>query len=182
MMLKRKNAKKDLELSPPWQSYCSKIKELFGADPDITIKFDNDTYNLCLYVDNTDKAEALAKILPEKKEFGGVTVTIKVIPANKEYPTVASAFKEAFKGNPLVKDVIDIEGAFNNPMTYFMFEKKVVQYYDDNLGDPYGNTCTLLQNVADEVFENKEGVFFSTSIFDDNTEIVTTYACGGCCE
>ena len=49
-----------------------------------------------------------------------------------------------------------------NPFVYVMFKPEVVQYWDDNLGDPHGNISTLAQEIARDVFEDGNGVYFST--------------------
>lgn len=154
------------KMSPPWDTYVKKIKALFEEDEEIRIEYNENNNVLNLYVDNTDKAEALNKLLPDKVVFGAVELKIVVIPANKKELSVSDLFKEAFKNNPKVENIVTVEGAFDNPMTYIAFEKKVIQYYSDNIGDLYGNTSTLLENIAREVFENKEGIFFCTDTSD----------------
>jgi hypothetical protein len=49
-----------------------------------------------------------------------------------------------------------------NPITYVIFKKEVVQYYDDNLGDAHGNRTTLYEQIANQIFEDREGIYFCT--------------------
>lgn len=51
-----------------------------------------------------------------------------------------------------------------NSFTYVVFEKEVVQYWNDNLADYNGLTSTLYQDLAKEIFEdaNLDGVYFCT--------------------
>lgn len=159
---------KNEKMSPPWYNYVDEIMALFGRDPEINISFDPDTMRLDLYVDNTDKACALQELLPTDIDFGGVDLNISVIPANKMIEnTNARLYEVAFRGNPVVTDVVDVEEVFSNPIAYVVFKKEVVQYYSDNLGDLYGNTNTLLQDIAKRIFADKdEGIYFCT----DNEE------------
>lgn len=158
----------NLNLSAPWITYQHNIEALFGPDPEISIKYkenDDGNYTLKLYVRNHDKAEALSKILPGEKIFGNIKVTNLVIPENAvEEESVKDLFKVAFKDNPVVESVF----ATVDPMTkmersFVMFEKSVVQYYNDDMTDPYGNRSILYKNVAEEVFDEHPGIFFSTS-------------------
>ena len=154
---------KKTKMSPPWYGYCNKIKALFGRDEDIKIEFDDNEMILKMWVDSTDKYEALKNLLPEEKDFGGSTLHIDLIPANKVQKQFGHDFKAAFKGNPVVAEMQEVSGVFSNPLLYISFEKEVIQYYDDNLGDLHGNRSALLEDIAREVFEDKtEGICFCT--------------------
>lgn len=149
------------KMSPPWVSYYRKISSMFGNDPDIKCSFDEDSMTIKMLVDNQAKADALSQLLPETKSFGNVSVNLSIKPSNVA-TTPGSLFKTAFAGNPLVNDVITIEGVYDNPITYVMFNKYIMQFWDDNLGDPHGNYTTLPQTMAQELFEDTQSVLFST--------------------
>ena len=51
-----------------------------------------------------------------------------------------------------------------NPITYVVFVNEVVQYFNDDLGDVYGQCSTLYQEIAKDVFGETEGVFFCTDV------------------
>lgn len=55
-----------------------------------------------------------------------------------------------------------VDGIMTNPMTFIVFQNKVVQYWNDDLGDINGNCSTLYQTVAKDVFGDVEGIFFCT--------------------
>ena len=153
--------KMQMKLSPPWITFVSEIKAMFGEDPEIKITYDEDTYTLKLYVDNTDKAEALAKLIPDKKEYGNVVVKVEIIPADSSEDTGEQLFKKAFAGNPVMKDVVSFESPFG-VVTYAVFEKKVVQFYNDQMDDINGNRSTLFQEIAKNVFGTDHEVFYCT--------------------
>lgn len=155
----------EVKLSAPWVTYYKEIEALFGEDPDIKVELDQSAMTnrtIKLYVCGQDKADALEQILPAEKEFGSMKVFIEIIPANIESTDNVYLYRKAFEGNPAFSFSTTIEGAFNNPVTFFVFKNKVVQFFNDNLGDIYGNTSTLYQDIADEVFEKHEGIFFCT--------------------
>lgn len=155
-----------LRLSAPWQIFYKELNELFKKDPEIHIVYDTDEQEINLYVENQVKADALAEILPGEVSFGSVKVQINIIPANKcnSRRSVGSLYEDAFYKNPIVNEVITLDGIMTNPITYVIFKKEVVQYYNDDLGDAYGMCSTLYQDMAYRVFEEKEGVFFCTDI------------------
>jgi hypothetical protein len=48
-------------------------------------------------------------------------------------------------------------------LTYVAFKKEVVQFYADNLRDPNGFKSTLYQDIAEDVFGEKNNVCYCTS-------------------
>ena len=89
---------------------------------------------------------------------------IVIIPSNDNV-TKSDLIKAALAGNPIVSYVEHIE-VLSNPIDYIVFEKEVVQYFNDNLGDIHGVESTLYEDLAREVFEEHDGVFFCTDIDD----------------
>ena len=163
-----------LKLSSPWVEYYRKISALFAGDPDIRIVFDEEEPKLMIYVNNDRKARAMDALVGTEKVFGNVTLKIEVIPANNkveflsatagytktEKKTLAGAL---FQGNSAVKSIHDIENYFEGTVTYIIFEKEVVQYFDDNLGSFYGLKSTLYEDIAKDVLSPVAGVYYCTS-------------------
>ena len=153
----------NVKLASPWTAYYRKIQALFGEDPDIKVVFDEENCSLHLLVDNAEKADALTQLLPTEVTFGNVVMTISVIPANIEKaPSKASLIKTALQGNPAFSFATSAEGVFSSPIHYIVFANKVVQYYNDDLGDIYGNRSTLYQDIAKEIFGETDGIHFCT--------------------
>lgn len=152
------------KMSPPWVTYVVMMRQLFKRDKDVNVQVSEDGLNVKLLVDGADKAAALEKLLPKMVEFGNVQVTISVCPSNKEM-TTAELFRAAFDGNALYDETLCIDPLnTGSPMTYVMFKPEVIQFYSDNLGDPNGNTTTLAQDIAREVFDGSvDGAFYCTS-------------------
>ena len=157
-----------LKLSPPWVEFSNLVTLMFKEDPEVFVVFDEDTNTVYLYVENERKATSLAAILPEKKEFGNVTLNIEIVPANRLCtPKAVEAvdYKIAFENNPVVSSIemIDVAGF---SATYVIFKKIVCQFFDDNLASYYGLKSMLLEDIARQIFIQSPGVFFCTEQTD----------------
>ena len=62
--------KETLNLSAPWIEFYHKVETLFDPDPNVAVVYDDAAKIIKLYVDGTDKANALEKLLPKEKVFG----------------------------------------------------------------------------------------------------------------
>lgn len=152
------------KLSAPWMTYVHEIEALFGEDPSIDITYDENENNIKLYVLDSVKAEAIQRILPMEKKFGNVTLKVTVIPGNLE-ATPESVLKMAFDGNPVMENVISVQG-LGSIFTYAVFKKKVVQFFNDQMNDLHGLKSTLYEEIARDVLEMDGNVFYSTSNID----------------
>ena len=170
-----------LKISSPWVTFYHEICAMFEYDPDVHIVYDEEKNNVNVYVEDPWKASALTVLLPCKKEFGNVTLGISVIPANCEgcelcevcedcddecEPTGEDLFESAFSNNGAFSYVRVVSGVFTNPIIYVVFKKKVVQYFNDDLGDAHGVCSTLYQEIAKDIFEHVDGVSYCTDTED----------------
>lgn len=157
---------KEFELASAWVNLGKKITEMFKQDEEVKVKCDeyetDGVYNIALYVSNTDKAEALRKLLPIEETFGNVTAQIAVYPPNRENQSTADLIKTAFAHNGAVSRVVTVKNLMSNPITYCAFDPVVVQYPMDNLHDVNGNVSTLYENIARDLFGESDGVCFCT--------------------
>lgn len=160
------NMEERFKLSPPWAFFYKEIEALFGEDPDIKLQFDEDSLTIKMFVEGQDKADALDKLLPTQKEFGNVVVSIEIIPANRK-ETIIDTYRKAFEGNPVFSYAAGIEGIMTNPIYYIVFKNKVCQIWNDNLGDINGNTSTLYEDVARDIFDDTQNVCFNTDLPDN---------------
>ena len=168
-----------LQLVSPWINFYHELQAFFRNDRDVTVIFDEEETEVKLFVNGTDKADALTKLLPESKKFGSVTLKITVVPANAE-PRCRSTpyrrrsyavqrymnetqelFSNALCFNPAFAftDKVDLQ---TNEIIYVVFRNEVVQYYNDDLGDYYGQCSTLYQNIAADIFNPIPGVHYCT--------------------
>lgn len=153
-----------LGLSSPWVNFYRELEALFAKDPEVKVVYDEEKNDVKLYVDNLAKADALAQLLPVERTFGNITITVTVIPANKEGASKIQLFRTAFEGNGAFNYTASAEGIFTNPIHYVVFANEVVQYFNDDLSDAHGVRSTLYQDIAEDVFENHESVYFCTNI------------------
>ena len=167
-----------LKLSAPWETYYKELNEFFRKDKEIYVIYDRENQGIDIYVENEAKAEALAELLPQSKHFGNIELTITVIPANKCNcrRSKGSIYKDAFYNNPVVDDIVSIESIMSNSITYVIFHREIVQYYNDDLGDANGVCTTLYQDIAKRVFEDREGVFFCTNTISSSLASYATSA------
>ena len=152
--------KTKFKLSPPWITYFNEIKALFEPDPDIRIEYDNENYTIRMYVDCDSKAYVLNKLIPDVRTYGNVTVKTIIVPPNDSFMSIDTQtplkkkemFEMAFSRNPVFSFVYDVDTIFSNSIYYVVFKNKVVQFFNDNLGDIYGNMSTLYQYIAEDIF------------------------------
>lgn len=157
-----------LKLSPPWITYAHELELLFGEDPAIKVVYDDgDEKEITLFVEGSEKADALMQILPVVKDFGGVSVKVTVKPANDDtyVPSKADLIAKAFDGNPVLSHIIETGPNVAFPATYFVFANKVVQYYNDQMDNPYGIKSTLYEDIAKDVFgDTGIGIYYTTDV------------------
>ena len=152
------------KLSAPWHIFAEKMKKLFEGDKDITVTCTDDNIHMInVLVDSQDKYEALVKLLPTMKEFSNVKVLIDVVPSNKT-KTKRELFETLFKDNPVFSTILTKMTPADIEATYVMFKPKVAKYYADNLSDPWGYNNELYADIAREVFDDVDGIMFSTGM------------------
>lgn len=154
------------KLSPPWVTFAKEVAILFEKDNEVTCSYNDEKKLITIDVTNYEKARALKKILPKKKEFGMIVVDIEIEYVEDKMTTV-KYYEAAFKNNPAFKYTFTFDTA-TNPISYVIFAKEVVQYWNDDMSDPHGVTSTLYENIASDVFDT-EGIIFSTDS-DENIQ------------
>ena len=153
-----------IKLSAPWEIYYKELSALFAKDDEVHVIYDRELNEVKLYVEAGKKAEALALILPSEKRYGAVQLKVTVVPANgaKMEGAEGDLYQAAFEGNGALSYIHTVHGILTNDLTYVVFKPEIVQYFTDDLGDINGFCSTLYQDIARDVFEDQEGVFFCT--------------------
>lgn len=151
-----------LRLSSPWVIYFRQIEALFGKDPAIKIEFDEIIPEIRLFVTGELKAEAISKLLPSQKNFGGVTLKITVILANDQSDDPYILFSRAFEGNPALAYVRGGTTPMTDESCFVVFANEVVQYFNDNAFDVHGVKSTLYQDIATEIFPKVHNTYYCT--------------------
>ena len=153
-----------LKLVSPWIDKYHAIQAFFAHDPEVHTIFDEDEHTVKLFVDGECKAAALGILLNKEYQFGNYVLKIEVIPANNNCPgnETGNIHEDAFDGNNAFSFARTITGIFSNPITYVVFKNAVVQYYNDDLSDAYGQRSCLYEDIAREILEPRTGVYYST--------------------
>ena len=170
-----------INLVAPWDEYYNKMAAFFKDDPYVTVLYEEEAKIIKVLVQEAFKAEALTKLLKSELSFGDVKLTITVLPANGDdkyaKASIASLhenegyeaeYRCALEINPLYSYVKTIKGMMGFDAVFVVFKKKVIQYYDDNLGDLNGVKSTLAENIARDIFVTHSGIFFCTDTRDVN--------------
>ena len=157
-----------LKLQAPWVTYYEELSLFFDEDPDVHVIYDEPENTVNMYVQDSVKAEALTRLIPAEKKFGNVALKINIIPGNGVKNDALDDITAAFKGNPIVNSIQTIDGIPGCKFTYVIFKREVVQYWNDDLSDAFGNCTTLWQDVAKRLFEDVPGIYFCT---DENDVI-----------
>ena len=146
-----------VNLSSPWTELYREFQAMFEQDKEIKIVFDEREYTLKLYVASEKKYNALNQLLYRERVFGNIKMKIIVVPPNgskleAEKKPLDVLYTEAFEGNPALSFARSVE-ALVGSFCYVVFENKVVQYFNDNIGDVYGQCSTLYQEIAKDIFD-----------------------------
>lgn len=187
-----------LNLIAPWNEYYEELNAFFKDDPDVTVLYDEEEKNIKVLVQETIKAEALTHLLKDEVEFGGIKLTVTVVPANEVTKGVkklvtnignnenyGEMFERALVNNGAFAFTYTIDNVMGFNAVYVVFKKKVIQYYNDNLGDLNGMKSTLAEYIARDIFTTHNGVFFCTDVKDTKqysnyVNANTSYTCGPC--
>lgn len=153
---------KMLALEAPWYTFQKKVKALFAGDPDIRVgeivEFDGGSvdYGFDIEVRNHEKFLALDRVLPKTRDYGNVTLGITLFDEENggSVEDEIALYRTIFEGNPIVRDIKEAHDFTGTTQGYVRFEPDVIQFYDDNLEDYSGNWTGLVQDVAEEVFND----------------------------
>lgn len=149
-----------LKIQSPWVITYKKIKALFERDTDLDIStiinLPDGNYAVSISSKNTAKLQAIEKILKPEFVFGNIKLLITfVYEENNLIGLNAYDFKTAFANNDVVKAVYEREDyTKTTTFAYVLFAKEVIQFYNDDLMDYYGNYNGLAQDIAKEIFKD----------------------------
>lgn len=172
-------------LCPPWLTYRNEVSVLFDQDPEVSVSRlkpgnDDNEFIMTISSRNISKIRAISMLIPAKISFGNVTLTTNFNIIDN-CATVSDIYRSAFAGNPALQDIIENVPSGKAKFIYLLFQNKVVHFWNDNLGDPYGNVSTLYQNIAASVCKKYENVYFCTEP-DPPDEPIPTDESGNSCK
>jgi hypothetical protein len=153
-------------INSPWVHLNSLLKASIGADSCASVgEFQDATASITINVCDTDTAVALANILKPTYQAGrkvtliivdpnGNTVAAAADPGGDLKPFAETNLDQALDNNPYYRGWIPSQGF--TPL-YAMFSKKVIQFWDDNQGDPNGNSSYTAEEVFSQSLPNWHG-------------------------
>jgi hypothetical protein len=163
--------KENAGLSPPWYTLHHKITHSIGADPTIHVLPLREEGSKC-YIDvlctDIEEAYPLASLLRPRYDLGNITVFVQVLdpsrkPIKPEWPTGCEptdclylVVTKALKNNPLFVQAIKPVFPPGIPPpphsdVVAVIKKVVIQFWNDDLSDFYGNFNGVAENVFKEV-------------------------------
>jgi hypothetical protein len=148
-------------MSPPWVTLWNKFKASLGNDPAVDVSdLDQSVspYKVTITVKEKPKAEGIASLLKPRHEFGHVAVVVIVKNAGSEVAPVVpksaqdlvKLVKSALDGNKWYKKV-ETKNLVDKHLVYPIFEKRVIQFSNDDFSDFYNNYNGVVAAVFKEV-------------------------------
>lgn len=152
-------------LGAPWVRYGKLIINLFTKDPSIKVitdrKEDGGVYNIYIKSNECTKLAAIKKIIGEEVELGNVTIAINYEDTSK-HATIED-YAEAFKDTGYLVACESMEtpmGNFDCPI----FAKEIIQFFNDDTIDMYGNENIVVADAVREVTKDKDyGILITTA-------------------
>ncbi|NEU05729.1 hypothetical protein [Clostridium senegalense] len=187
--------------SPSWNTLRDKIYYTIGKDPYVEVSnlvpLEDGNYTLKIKVYRSiNKAKALRAILSKEYKIEDVTVNVIILDSDNNEITVgplsnytiydiASIFCIALHSNRLFNGVIITDGLLlveQEDMIgqiVVIINKNVVQFYNSNLSDLYGNYTELATKIFEELLikEYPLNIKVSFSTSDDSCELQNNLYC-----
>ena len=149
------NTMQNVNVSAPWIGYYRKVYNLFCEDKELTISDLEDTadgYKFSIESANGDKLQAIEKLIGAVHMVGSVKVTIEYKYANTTATDWEKVYVDAFKGNPNFKEIVShTDPIMQTKFVYAVFARKVISFYNDNLGDYAGNEHYIPADIVKEI-------------------------------
>ena len=168
-----------MKIEAPWYEFNKKVKALFGRDPDIIVgdieAVEDGDFHYVFHIEVMDheKFMALSRVLPTVRTFGNVKLGIYLYDRENanDSGTLADLYAVIFRGNPILKDIKQVEDFTGTPHGFVRFQPEVIQFFHDDISDYNGNWSGLAQDIAKEVFDNKTlGVHFCTAAVNEGVD------------
>lgn len=164
---------KNLKLSPPWYTYQRELEALFAGDPEIEVGqlYElEDRIELWIYAHNEKKYRALLNLLPTYPDFGNVKVKNVIKFKDEKAQDIYQDIKDLFEGNPNVSEIKEITDFASAKHMFVEFKPEVIQFYNDDTSNPYGNWNGLAQDIAKDVLDTAGGIHFTTAAKDPDSK------------
>lgn len=158
-----------MALSPPWYLLQRQVAAAIGADTGVLVD-DLDTtitpYRINVHVADSNRAQALASILTPHYDMGNLAVDVRVLDGNgmevqplslTTSQDVVNAVAAALSTNPLFLLAVETRLPFQGGGVGVVFQKVLLQYFSDDIGELFGNTNISAAAVFGNILTMKYG-------------------------
>ena len=170
------NKERLIKLSPPWHTFFNFVKHSVGNDRCVEVcdmkEISEREFLIQVDVKDRSRAIAMATILAPCKNFGNIDVRVEVshcgriVRPNDRCLNVRSLvrmFEEAFCTNNYFENVEAVK-MFEADIIFPVFEKSVIQFFNDDISDLYSNFNGVAADVFAEVLNLEiNGIFINPS-------------------
>ena len=164
-----KVVKQNISIEAPWWRFYKLLENLFAKDESIELSNNDETkgiFEIIISSANTCKLAAIKKVVGTEREFGNVKVAIEY--NEEESPLTLDEFATAFKDTGYLVDTKTATTPAGDPLYFPIMKKDVIQFYDDNIADYYGNLNATVAAATIEILDKKN----LTPNFLISTEVV----------
>lgn len=147
----------NMELSAPWHEYHNKLMALFAEDNEVSVSPDlkeiaKGVYEITISSANSDKLYAIEKLIGNGRVFGNNFVTIKYLCENQINLDVEEYWERAFGTNPLFVKMVKVKTPIaDSPVSYAVFTRDIISFFDDDVSDYCGNYHGIVADVVKDV-------------------------------
>ncbi len=180
-----------MALSPPQYGLWRQIHSSIGASSCVEVKeiVEQDGTNFIDVIGcDAEVCQGLALILNSQYNFGGIEVTVRVFdPDGVQYSfpilqesedvvaLVKTGFQNALRGNPHFNRLIEEESFLGNSF-WVEWKPDIIQFWNDNIGDYYGNNNYVVSDVFSEVCKSQFEFVTGTGIVQATVRVGYTIA------
>ena len=152
MATKKKTA---VNLEAPWYRFGKILGKLFEKDSEVSITADEEKdgiYNIYISSDNAAKLACMKKLFGEERVMGNITVKLNYKDTSKNIIN-GEDFKVAFADTEMLVVVEEAMTPIGQEFTYPIMVKDIIQFYDDDITDIYGNANLTVRDAVLEVLD-----------------------------
>lgn len=157
-----KNNPAALNLSAPWYTLQRALSYSIGQSRQVLVsELDETNYQITVTASNEEAATALADTLKSKQQVSDVNVSIVVkdISGNTYTPRqplsideIIELLNRALANNSMVFNIEKYIGTDSEEKAAIVCTPTVIQFWNDNVSNPYGFTSMLAEDAFKQVF------------------------------
>lgn len=147
--------KRNISIEAPWWRFYKLLQNLFINDESVTF-LNNETkgvFEITVSSSDVCKLAAIKKVVGTERTFGNVKVAITYI--EEEAPLTLEEFAAAFKDTGYLVDTKTATTPAGDPIFFPIMKKDVIQFYDDDISDYYGNFNATVAAATVEIMDPK---------------------------